>query len=225
MSYASGTSVPVERSKAELDRLLAKAGADQRMIGSDDAGGFAFCVFALDKRRVRLRVPLPKRDERRFTHDTRCTWKRRTAAQALQRWEQGCRERWRGLVLLVKAKLEAIAIGISTAEREFLADTFLPDGRTVHEALADEPRARVPRRAHAAVARSSERERAVTRHRNDGVICPRCAGADPAWPTYLQYSSQPRTRGGEPSRILAVRCGVCGLTWTWETQRWEAARS
>ena len=36
MTFAEGTSVPVERSKAELDGLLAKHGASQRAMGSDD---------------------------------------------------------------------------------------------------------------------------------------------------------------------------------------------
>ena len=31
----------------------------------------------------------------------------------------------------------SIALGLSTVEREFLADVYLPDGRTVHQALQD----------------------------------------------------------------------------------------
>jgi hypothetical protein len=54
----------------------------------------------------------------------------------MKQWEQGCRARWRQLYLLVKAKIEAVSIGLSTVEREFLADVYLPDGRTVGEALA-----------------------------------------------------------------------------------------
>lgn len=42
---------------------------------------------------------------------------------------------WRRLVLVVKAKLDLVADGGSTIEREFLADILLPDGRTVHQAL------------------------------------------------------------------------------------------
>lgn len=134
MSYAEGTSVTVEKSKAELDRLLAKAGAGQRMMGSDDDQGFAFVIFSLDKRQVRLRVPLPLPTEKRFTHEPK--GKLRPIDKQRVAYEQGCRERWRQLVLLVKAKLEAIEIGISTVEREFLADLYLADGRTLHQAIA-----------------------------------------------------------------------------------------
>jgi len=42
---------------------------------------------------------------------------------------------WRGLVLLVKGKLEAVASGIATIESELLAYTVMPDGETVGEWL------------------------------------------------------------------------------------------
>jgi hypothetical protein len=44
------------------------------------------------------------------------------------------RRRWRAQVLLVKAKLEMIATGETTVEREFLADMLMPDSRTVGQA-------------------------------------------------------------------------------------------
>lgn len=135
MSYAEGTSVPVERSKAELDHLLSKAGASQRMMGADDDNGEAWVVFRLEERQVRMRVPLPKIGD--FPTGRSDKWRgNRTAEQARRLWEQACRARWRAMVLLTKAKLEAIAMGQTTVEREFLADIFLPDGRTVHQALS-----------------------------------------------------------------------------------------
>lgn len=136
MTYAADTSVSVEKTRAELDRLLSKAGASQRMMGSDDEAGAAFVVFSLQGRQVRLRVPLPKQSDPRFLRDGRGT--RRPASKVIEAWEQACRSRWRQLLLLVKAKLEAIALGLSTVEREFLADIYLSDGRTVHQALVDD---------------------------------------------------------------------------------------
>jgi len=138
VTYAKGTSVPVERSKAELDRLLSRAGATQRLIGSDDEHGVAFAAFSLTGRQVRLRVPLPRRGEPRFVNRPGSSWRQRPKADAERAWDQAVRERWRGLVLLVKAKLEAIGLGVSTPEREFMADIALPDGRTVHQALAEQ---------------------------------------------------------------------------------------
>lgn len=136
MTYAKGTSVSVEKSKAELDKLLAKAGASQRMMGSDDEAGAAFAFFSLSGRQVRIRIPLPKLTDRAVTNDGR--GHRRNAEGIRVAHEQASRERWRQLLLLVKAKLEAIALGLSTVEREFLADIYLVDGRTVHQALVED---------------------------------------------------------------------------------------
>jgi len=75
-------------------------------------------------------LPLPDRKERRFTHHSRGP---RDPEVAEQFYEQGCRASWRALLLIVKAKLEAVAARISTIEREFLADVVLPDRSTVGE--------------------------------------------------------------------------------------------
>ena len=45
---------------------------------------------------------------------------------------------WRRLLLVTKAKLEYIADGASTTEREFFSDILLPDGQTVHQAMAQQ---------------------------------------------------------------------------------------
>lgn len=135
MTYAKGTTVAAEKSRGELDRMLSRAGATQRLMGVDDAEGFAFVGFSLSGRQVRLRVPMPRLDDRRFVRDGRGA--QRSKDGIAKAHDQACRERWRQLVLLVKAKLEAIALGLSTVEREFLADVYLPDGRTVHQALQD----------------------------------------------------------------------------------------
>ncbi|WP_198651245.1 hypothetical protein [Salinicola sp. CPA57] len=46
-------------------------------------------------------------------------------------WEQACRQRWRALALVIKAKLEAVESGITMFEEEFLAHIVLPNGGTV----------------------------------------------------------------------------------------------
>lgn len=49
--------------------------------------------------------------------------------------EQRQRSKWRVLVLVVKAKLEAIQSGVVTFEQEFLAHIVMPDNQTVGEHL------------------------------------------------------------------------------------------
>lgn len=49
---------------------------------------------------------------------------------------QRIRARWRALLLVIKAKLAAIDLGVVTIEDAFLAETVLPDRQTVAEFMA-----------------------------------------------------------------------------------------
>jgi len=131
--YAAETTVPVEKSRAEIEHTLARYGATRFAYAAEPER--AQVVFEVDGRRVRFVVPLPKRDARAFTH-TPGRNKPRTPEDAYRAWEQACRQRWRALALAIKAKLEVVAAGISTFESEFLAHVVLPTGETVGEWLS-----------------------------------------------------------------------------------------
>lgn len=133
--YAANTTVTVEKSRNEIESVLARYGASKFMYGWDGDGAvIAFVIGEGDeKRQVRFQLPLPSRDERRFTHHSRG---RRTATEVERQWEQACRQRWRALLLVVKAKLEAVESGIASFEDEFLAYIMLPNGMTVSDLLA-----------------------------------------------------------------------------------------
>ncbi len=155
--FAAHTSVAVDRTKSELERLLVRHGAGQYGTAHDDVNGFALVYFALGGRHIRLQVPIPRLDaladpklgawenkrknkavpgasRHRGSH-----WDRWSEAKREQwvreHWEQACRTRWRCMLLIVKAKLELIGMQLSTVDREFLADITLPDGRSVGEWL------------------------------------------------------------------------------------------
>lgn len=134
MSYAAGTKVSAERSREEIDRLLARYGADAFMYGWE--GARAVLAFRMKGRHIKFVVPMPERSERRF-HFAKVNQSGRevprSEAEALRQWDQACRERWRALALVIKAKLEAVDAGIAVFEDEFLANTVMPDGRTVSE--------------------------------------------------------------------------------------------
>lgn len=68
--------------------------------------------------------------------------RRRSAEQMLAEYEKATRQRWRALALVIKAKLEAVASGITEFEQEFLAHIVLPDGRTVRGTVARRRRTR-----------------------------------------------------------------------------------
>lgn len=108
--FAQDTSVPVERSRSEIEKRLQEAGAAgfgfMRLgnVGAKDSREVV--TFQIANRTVRIEVGV--------------------SADAQEQ-----RRRWRCVLLLVKAKLTAVADGISTVEREFLADIVLPNGQTV----------------------------------------------------------------------------------------------
>jgi len=128
--YATNTDVSVDKSKAEIERILSRYGADEFCYATKS--GVAMVGFRMSGRRIKLVLPLPDRDSEEFTLTPSRKWAR-TEKQAYDAWEQACRQRWRALALVIKAKLEAVDAGISSFESEFLADTMLPDGSRVAE--------------------------------------------------------------------------------------------
>lgn len=131
--FAQETEVPVEKSRAEIERLLQKNGATSFMTGSNSFG--AMVAFEMHGRRIVFHLPAPKRDDQAVTHFRRGggSLAKRSPDAAQRVWEQAYRSRWRALNLSVKAKLEAVAIGITTFEDEFLAHIVMPDGMSVGE--------------------------------------------------------------------------------------------
>lgn len=132
--YAAKTSVPVERSRAEIERTLERYGATSFAYGWDRDR--AVIQFAAQDRQVRFLLPLPDRADPRFTHYKRGQYgslQKRTENAAREQWEQACRQRWRALALAIKAKLEAVESGISEFEDEFAMWVVLPDGSTVKD--------------------------------------------------------------------------------------------
>jgi hypothetical protein len=126
--YAESTSVSSQASRDEIERTLRRYGADQFMYGWDAT--MAVIRFRAHERYVEFRLGLPDRHAREITH-TPNRGTVRSLSQQEREYEQAVRQRWRALALVVKAKLEAVAAGITEFEDEFLAHLILPDGTTV----------------------------------------------------------------------------------------------
>lgn len=120
--YASGTTVPISRSREEVEKLLKKYGASGFAYG--DRGGVAIVLFEMQGRRYRMELKYPPEASFRA---------KRTALQAQTAYEAEQKRMWRALVLVVKAKLEAVKSGITTIEDEFLAHTVMANDQTVKE--------------------------------------------------------------------------------------------
>jgi hypothetical protein len=123
--YAANTDVSVDRSRAELERTLDRYGATEFLYGRN--GSAVMVMFGMRGRRVRFVVPMPDSKAQEFTTYLRGGYRHnRTDKAAREQWEQACRQRWRALNLVVKAKLEAVEAGIGTFDEEFLAYLVVP---------------------------------------------------------------------------------------------------
>ena len=126
--YANSTSVSSDKSRGEIETTLRRYGATSFAYAS--MTDRAVVAFEAHGRRIKFELPMPNPQSRQFTHTPERNLLR-TGAQQHEAWEQACRQRWRALALVVKAKLEAVESGITTFEEEFLAHIVLPNGQTV----------------------------------------------------------------------------------------------
>lgn len=131
MSFAEGTSVPIEKSRTEIESLLRKYGAEQFVSGWSDKD--AKIQFRASGRYIRFTLNMPSPDEKRFTHQSQYEWRKRSDQSARAMYEQEVRRLWRALLLVIKAKLESVDSKIATFENEFMANIIMPDGKTVAE--------------------------------------------------------------------------------------------
>lgn len=133
--YAQRTEVPSTRSRDEIERTLERYGATAFAYGWDNGARAATIMFEIGTprgvRRVRFRLPMPDRHDPEFTRTP--TGKARTESAARAEYDRAVRQRWRALALVIKAKLEAVAAGITSIEDEFLSHVMLPNGSTVGE--------------------------------------------------------------------------------------------
>ena len=134
--YAAETKVPIEKTRAEIESTVRRYGADAFISGWE--GDRASVQFRCHGRYVKLSMVLPARSAPEFATTTKGNQHiksevARSRASGDKLWDQACRQKWRALALMIKAKLEAIESGIVTFEEEFLAHVVMPDGRTVYE--------------------------------------------------------------------------------------------
>lgn len=119
-TYAKGTSVLVERSKGEVERILTRFGASETIFYQNPQ--FVVIAFHVNKRHFKLTFPRPREAD---------YYGVRALAQAE-------RERWREIVAYLKATLIAVEAGFITIETAFLAHTMLPDGVTVGQWIKEQ---------------------------------------------------------------------------------------
>lgn len=120
--YAEDTSVSVDRSQAEIKKILSKYKATAFAFA--ESTDKAMVQFEMKGRRIKFLLPLPVYMKEK-NHKGYIIGEAKIA--------QISRSRWRSLVLSIKAKLECVESGITSFEQEFLAHIVLPNGKTVGE--------------------------------------------------------------------------------------------
>lgn len=130
--YAQGTDVPVDKSQAEIQKLLRDRGAARFLSGWDE--DFVKIGFEIKGRMVRFNIPMPKlKDFATFTNYRNGNpYQSKRSKEAQQKaYDSEVQRRWRSLLLLLKAKFEILDFELSTFEKEFMSNIVLPDGSTV----------------------------------------------------------------------------------------------
>lgn len=89
----------------------------------------ASIMFEVKGLTVVIEVPLPSSDDQEFRFTGRHVLRSVSSQEELFR--KAVRQRWRALLLVIKAKLEAIDSHISTLEQEFGMFVQTPDGKSV----------------------------------------------------------------------------------------------
>jgi hypothetical protein len=132
MAYAKNTEVAVEKSRAEIERLLSQHRCSKFLAGIDHEAHRATVQFQAHGRIVKFEIELPDPADPKYKRIKNSRFERTPSGVAAVIAQEE-RTRWRALLLVIKAKLEAVESNIATFEDEFLAHTMLPNQRTVAE--------------------------------------------------------------------------------------------
>lgn len=108
--YAADTKVPIERSQAEIEKLLKQRGATKFFRGEDEGREVIACD--LQSRKLMFELPLPGEAE----------------ARSQDKRDRLRRAKWRALLLTIKAKFVSVDAGVESFDDAFLAALVVPTG-------------------------------------------------------------------------------------------------
>lgn len=107
--YAERTTVPISKSRTDIEKTLKRYGATG--FAYFEEGSKAAVAFKKDNRHVRISLNIPDGDTAKH--------------------EREARRLWRCLGMIVKAKLESVASGVTIFDDEFMSHIVMPDGSTI----------------------------------------------------------------------------------------------
>lgn len=131
--FAANTSVPIEKTKGEIESVLTKYGAREYASGWDQEK--AQIYFSLNGKRIKFTLRIPHIDDQEIALNR--YGNKNSDKKIHSKYNQVKRQKWRALLLNIKAKLEAVDSGITSFEEEFLPHFVVPDshGKTVGQIL------------------------------------------------------------------------------------------
>jgi hypothetical protein len=150
---SEGTAVPVARSKAELERMLRRYGAERFSVAEEYTTGRVVVMFTIPDtpdagaKTVDVRFPIETRRvyDRLFGRPTKRIWKEAAGRYVdefdpkgydAKRLEQAERVAWRNVILWTDAQLSAASVGIQTVTEAFIAHAALgPNGERLIDVL------------------------------------------------------------------------------------------
>ena len=91
--YAENTVVSVEKSRAEIERILHRYKCDDFAYRTNKK--MAQIAFSMNDRMIRFDLKLPNPDAEEFTRTNHDPPRKVSDAAAYKAWEQACRQRWR----------------------------------------------------------------------------------------------------------------------------------
>lgn len=129
--YAEGTTVPAERTMAEIKKLVTANGGINWKYGEDS--NRIILGFTVQDVDVRIEHTLPVSTEPQFARDGR--GRRRTQTEVQRAYTAEVRRRWRVLLLRLKVRFEMMHEGDESAAQAFAAYLVGPDNTTVEQSL------------------------------------------------------------------------------------------
>ncbi|KYF66855.1 hypothetical protein [Sorangium cellulosum] len=132
--YGCTTKVSAAESRDQIEKVLARYGADAFSYQTNPKTSTTTLTFQAHERLIRFELVLPRPGD--FEVDA--GGKRRGAKEQASACEQAIKQRWRAMLLIIKAKLEAIESGVVDFESEFMPQMVLPDrGITVAQVVRE----------------------------------------------------------------------------------------
>jgi hypothetical protein len=147
MRYAEGTTVTEEKSRYEIEQTIRRYVGRDAFFSYGQASGKAAIQFAAHGRQIKFELPLPLREEAEKGAKRKGSYRDATDRQIEEWLNQEHRRRWRCMLLIIKAKFEAVQMKLELAEtedakaqvfeQEFLACIVGDGGQTLYQAIRE----------------------------------------------------------------------------------------